>query len=41
MRNDGEYGILAEIERFSKLCNIRITCYTRFVSGDKKSIRIK
>ena len=41
MRNDGEYGALAEIERFSKLCNIRITCYTRFVSGDKKEHKDK
>ena len=41
MRNDGEYGTIAEIEGFSILCNIRITCYTRFVSGDKKEHKDK
>ena len=32
---------ITEIEGFSKLCNIRITCYTRFVSGDKKEHKDK
>ena len=35
MRNDGVYGTGNELQAFSKLCEIRITYYIRYVNNNK------
>ena len=39
--NDEEYGTIAEIDHFSRLCIIRITYYIKFVIRDKKEYKDK
>ena len=41
MRKDGTYGSGNEVEAFSKLCNIKITCYIRYISNNKKTNKDK
>ena len=37
MRKDGVYGTVAEVNAFCNLCQIRITCYIRYIKNDRRT----